>query len=123
MTDKRRLTELAENWSLTFSESEFIQKQPPATWLDFAIQMLSFRQTGLFPARSSDIAAPAIEYVNSQLQLDGQGLRWELPKLRTLQRRRKNIRAFYQIVPMTLDRNSSRISFHLSEIWLYALPA
>ena len=103
MTDKRRLTELAENWSLTFSESEFIQKQPPATWLDFAIQMLSFRQTGLFPARSSDIAAPAIEYVNSQLQLDGQGLRWELPKLRTLQRRRKDIRAFYQIVPMTLE--------------------
>ena len=100
MSDAIRLTELAGNWSLTFSESEFIQGQPATTWLDYAIQMMSFRQTGLFPTRPTDIPAPAIEYVNSQLQLDGQGLKWEFPKLRTLQRRRKDIRTFYQILPM-----------------------
>ena len=112
MSDTVRQTDLAENWSLTFSETEFIQQQPSSTWLDFAIQMMSFRQTGLFPARTVDVPAPAIEYVNSQLQLDGQGLKWELPKLRTLQRRRKDIREFYQIVPM-----SSEVEIELRE-WL-----
>jgi len=101
MSAKVRQTELAENWSLKYSETDFIENQPVSTWLDFAIQMLSFRQTGLFPARSTDVPAPAIEYVNSQLKLDGQGLEWELPKLRTLQRRRKQIREFYQISTMT----------------------
>ena len=54
------LTELAKNWSLTFSETEFLQEQPQSTWLDLAIQMLSFRQTGLFPANSDDIDPSAI---------------------------------------------------------------
>ena len=115
MSETDRTTELARNWSLTFSETEFLQQQPSSTWLDLAVQMLFFRQSGAFPSNTDEVSTSAVEYVNSQLQLDGQGLEWKIPKRRTLQRRRKEIREFYGIMPMTSDDEKSLREWLTSE--------
>ena len=101
MSNEIGQTDLARNWSLTFSEMEFIQTFGSSAWLDVAVQMLAFRNTGLFPSATNIVKKAAIEYLNSQLSLSGQGLDWKMPNVRTLQRRRKEIRSFYEIVPMS----------------------
>ena len=89
--------QFSEKWSLTFDESEFIQTQPEKAWLDFAVNLIYFRNEGVFPSRGDDVPGAVIEYLHSQIGSAAQGINWLPQQIRTARRRRVLIKKFYKI--------------------------